>query len=231
MFPIYCVLPGSPVSIKLIGCCVPNNFYKAPCRRLQLQHSTLNIQEKSVVITLDGYGSQISSGTLFWWVYNVLWVFVESHALSQFRELEESLERSPLDSRVVWCTSLEASPKFYDSEDWQLVKTEHSYESVKYQIDLVSTTLDMVARESSSANKTRIRHFVAEPGVCSTAISRALVGPVMDALKVILFYIVSTVFSFTHGFAFLIYRRLDSSVPLITAFDHGMRPYHTSILL
>ena len=35
-----------------------------------------------------------------------------------------------------------------------------------------------------------VRHFVSEPGVCSTMISSALVGPVMNMMKVIMFYFV-----------------------------------------
>ena len=37
-------------------------------------------------------------------------------------------------ARVIRSSSLDASPKFYDSENGQLTKTEHSYESSKYQI-------------------------------------------------------------------------------------------------
>ncbi|KAF9523466.1 hypothetical protein CPB83DRAFT_910652 [Crepidotus variabilis] len=121
---------------------------------------------------------------------NLGWVW-QSNVFGHFalvRELEPLLLKAPLDgARVIWSSSLEASPKFYDSEDWQLVKTEHSYESVKYQIDLISATLDEDARNSPLHNPTR--HFVSEPGVCSTNISSALVTPFLEMLKVILFYI------------------------------------------
>lgn len=89
---------------------------------------------------------------------------------------------------MIWCSSLEASPKFYDSKDWQLKLTEHSYESSKYQIDLIATNLDHLALQ---ANGKRVRHFISEPGVCSTPISRALIGPFFDYLKVLAFYVVS----------------------------------------
>lgn len=111
----------------------------------------------------------------------------------QFRELEDLLSASPSDSsRVIWCSSLEASPKFYDSKDWQLKSTEHSYESTKYQIDLIATCLDQLATSAPPISGKPVRHFVSEPGVCSTPISRALVGPVLDYLKVFAFYIVSS---------------------------------------
>ncbi|GLB33244.1 putative 3-keto sterol reductase [Lyophyllum shimeji] len=105
-----------------------------------------------------------------------------------YRSIHHLLLASPtsLGSRVVWMSSLEASPIFYDSDDWQLKKTEHSYESTKYQIDLICTHLDRLALQEPGPR--RIRHFVTEPGVCSTNVANALVGPVLDFCKVILFY-------------------------------------------
>ncbi|KAJ7265887.1 3-keto sterol reductase [Mycena haematopus] len=108
-----------------------------------------------------------------------------------FRALEPLLKNSAYhaDSRVIWSSSLEASPKFYDNADWQLTKTDHSYESVKYQIDLIGTILDRHALRDSSAK--RIRHFVSHPGVASTKISTNLVafGGFLDTLKVLVFYV------------------------------------------
>ena len=105
--------------------------------------------------------------------------------------------KTPFDSaRVIWCSSLEASPKFYDSEDWQLTKTNHSYESSKYQIDIMAINLDRIALSSNEGKP--IRHFVSEPGVCSTSISRALASGFLDSIKIFLFYIVS--FRFLHIF-------------------------------
>lgn len=108
----------------------------------------------------------------------------------QFRELESQLLKAPLDgARVIWTSSLTSSPAFYESNDWQLTKTDHSYECVKYQIDLISTALDATARNSSYPKP--VRHFVSEPGVCSTNISQALTNALLVKLSVILFYIVS----------------------------------------
>ncbi|TFK43075.1 3-keto sterol reductase [Crucibulum laeve] len=106
-----------------------------------------------------------------------------------YRSLQPLLSASPLGSRVIWSSSLEASPEFYDSEDWQLRKTEHSYESCKYQIDLVATTLDRRAVKANASGSEQTRHFVSQPGVCSTNVSHALVGPALDILKVLLFYV------------------------------------------
>ncbi|KAF8883439.1 hypothetical protein BD779DRAFT_1539940 [Infundibulicybe gibba] len=90
--------------------------------------------------------------------------------------------KHPLGPRVVWMSSLEASPEHFDQYDTQLLQTDHSYEAAKYQIDLIS-------HGWVESDDTKIRHFVAHPGVCSTNISSALVGPVMDLLKVLMFYV------------------------------------------
>ncbi|KAF7330838.1 hypothetical protein MVEN_02423100 [Mycena venus] len=118
-----------------------------------------------------------------------------------FRALEPLLKNSayPADSRIIWSSSLEASPKFYDSADWQLTKTDHSYESVKYQIDLISSILDRRALQDSSSTK-RIRHFVSHPGVASTKISTNLVafGGFLDTVKVWVFYLGRVLFGSRH---------------------------------
>ncbi|KAF8164871.1 3-keto sterol reductase [Crassisporium funariophilum] len=127
---------------------------------------------------------EISGDNLGWvWQCNVFGHF------ALFRELEALLAKTPFETaRVIWCSSLEASPKFYDSNDWQLKTTEHSYESTKYQTDLIATNLDHLALRST--NGKQIRHFVSEPGVCATTISQALTaGPLLEWLKVFAFYL------------------------------------------
>jgi len=130
------------------------------------------------------YVGEVSPDNLGWvWQSNVFSHFV------LFRELQDLLVKTPFDSaRVIWCSSLEASPKYYDSEDWQLTKTEHSYECSKYQIDIIAVNLDRIALNSNDEGKP-IRHFVSEPGVCSTSISRALVSGILDYIKTLLFYL------------------------------------------
>lgn len=92
-------------------------------------------------------------------------------------------------------SSIEASPSFYNSDDWQLVKTKHSYESSKYQIDIIATNLDRRAiEEIPRGTAVKVRHVVVQPGVAATNISNALVGSVLDLLKLLTFYIVSCPF-------------------------------------
>ncbi|KAG5353630.1 hypothetical protein C0989_004311 [Termitomyces sp. Mn162] len=107
-----------------------------------------------------------------------------------YRSIQHLLLASPshLGSRVVWSSSVEASPNFFDPEDWQNKKSGHSYECTKYQIDLISTRLDQLALQRSASR--RIRHFVAHPGVCSTNVADALIGPVLNFCKVLVFYLV-----------------------------------------
>jgi len=115
------------------------------------------------------------------WQSNVFGHFV------LFRELQDLMVKTPFDSaRVIWSSSLEASPDFYDSEDWQLTKTGHSYECSKYQIDIIVTNLDRMALNSNEGKP--IRHFVSEPGVCSTSIALALASGIFDYIKLFLFY-------------------------------------------
>ena len=102
--------------------------------------------------------------------------------------------KSPYDSaRVIWFSSSEASPKFYDSDDWQLTKTELSYESSKYQIDIYRYHLDRIVMDLNEGKS--IRHLVSEPGVCSTSISPALATGILDYFNFFLFYFVSFPFS------------------------------------
>ncbi|KAJ2928014.1 hypothetical protein H1R20_g9084, partial [Candolleomyces eurysporus] len=145
------------------------------------------------------HSGELSIDGLGWvWQCNVF-----SH-FSMFRELQPSLSRSPNGpARVIWCSSIEASPKFYSPDDWQLRSTEHSYESSKYQIDLISTTLDRLALSSSSSspnasNSAITRHFISQPGVCHTNVAHALVGPFLDFCKLMVFYFVRLLGSTQH---------------------------------
>ncbi|KAG6831902.1 hypothetical protein H0H87_003553 [Tephrocybe sp. NHM501043] len=147
------------------------------------------IKEPVNAITAPVYYSQhtgeISLDGLGWvWQCNLF-----SHYVL-YRSIQHLLLASPpsLGSRVVWSSSLEASPSFFDAEDWQNKKTEHSYESTKYQIDLISTRLDQLALQRPASR--RVRHFISHPGVCSTNVANALVGPVLNFCKIVVFYIV-----------------------------------------
>ncbi|KAL9709060.1 3-keto-steroid reductase [Leucoagaricus gongylophorus] len=134
-----------------------------------------------------------------------------------FRVLQSLLKASPTGGRVVWTSSITASPTFYESGDWQLIKTEHSYECSKYQTDLIATHLDFRARRvlDKSPTSRPIRHFISEPGVCSTNIGAALVNPGSKIIEVCLSYIVRFLGSIHHTIE--PYKAAVSSVHLILA--------------
>ncbi|KAG6840632.1 hypothetical protein C0991_005397 [Blastosporella zonata] len=155
------------------------------------------MKEPVNAITAPSYYSQhtgeISLDGLGWvWQCNLF-----SHYVL-YRSIQHLLLASPpcIGSRVIWTSSVEASPLFFDPEDWQNKKTGHSYESTKYQIDLIATRLDHLALQRPASR--RIRHFVTHPGVCSTNVSDALVGPVLNLCKLLAFYIVRLLGSPNH---------------------------------
>ncbi len=131
-----------------------------------------------------------------------------------------SASRSPLGSRVIWMSSIEANPIFWDNEqdDWQLRRTSHSYELSKYQIDLIGTYLDQLALRTGRPNA--VRHLIAEPGVCSTSVAAAIAGPFADIFKIILFYLVSSFLFEYSEYVSNYLRRVVCSVHHTTQFNH-----------
>lgn len=94
---------------------------------------------------------------------------------------------------MLWTSSLE-SVHYYDPEDWQLLKTEHSYEASKYQMDLIGTQLGIQATAAQKSSKipANIRHFVVQPGVANTGMIDLLIVAFMKYFMLIAFYIVSS---------------------------------------
>ena len=87
-------------------------------------------------------------------------------------------------------SSHEANPTFYDPVDWQLTKTAHSYESSKFQVDLIAHQLDQISLREGSA-ELPIRHLIVLPGVAGTNITSALLGTLATIGMFLSFYIVS----------------------------------------
>ena len=94
-------------------------------------------------------------------------------------------------ARLIWMSSLEGQPCWYDHDDWQLVKTDHSYEGTKYQIDLIASRLNQRSFASGGESSV-VRHFLVHPGIVHSNMTKGMVYVFFDTLKVILFYIVST---------------------------------------
>jgi len=110
-----------------------------------------------------------------------------------FRGLQPLLSASKfsLGARVLWMSSLEASPLFYEREDWQLIKSEYSYAATKYQIDLIATHLDARAvEETPGSTAVKVRHLIVQPGVVVTSMSSHLVNSMTDPIRLLCFYLV-----------------------------------------
>lgn len=86
-------------------------------------------------------------------------------------------------------SSLEGQPCWYDHDDWQLVKTDHSYEGTKYQIDLIASSLSKRSQQPGGEGNV-VRHFIVHPGIAHSNMTNGMVWFFFDTLKVILFYIV-----------------------------------------
>lgn len=85
---------------------------------------------------------------------------------------------------------MEGQPCWYSRDDWQLVKTDHSYEATKYQIDLIASKLNQRSLEPGGESDI-VRHFLVHPGIVHSNMTNGMVYAFFDTLKVILFYIVS----------------------------------------
>jgi 3-keto steroid reductase len=144
-----------------------------------------------------------------------------------YRSLQSLLQasKSQLGSRVIWMSSLEATPKFYSYDDWQLIRTDHSYEASKYQIDMIATVLDRLAREGQGGPT---RHLIVEPGVSSTNVANALVNNITNIFKIISFYLARffgsphhTISPFISAIAAVHIALVSmASIPTFTLFSH-----------
>lgn len=92
--------------------------------------------------------------------------------------------------RVIWMSSLESQPCWYDHDDWQLIKTDHSYEGTKYEVDLIASKLAKRSLQPGGEGNV-IRHFIVHPGIAHSNIASEMVFWLFDQIKVVLFYIVS----------------------------------------
>lgn len=132
-------------------------------------------------------------------------------------------------ARVVWISSHEASPEFYDPKDWQLVKSEYSYQCSKYQMNMISLHLDREAIRGHLDGTPAARHLIAYPGVAGTSIASALLGTFKSFCMFVTFYIVSsieyqTVYSLNEHLA-----RQESWDLLIILLTSSKQPYLQSI--
>ncbi|KAG2151816.1 NAD(P)-binding protein [Suillus cothurnatus] len=128
---------------------------------------------------------QVSQDGLGWvWQCNVL------DTMSwYFRTLKSHLAKCQMSTgpRVIWMSSHESSPVYYDPTDWQLTKSAHSYESSKFQMDLIAHHLDQASLQDS--DKLPTRHLIVLPGVAGTNIANALLGTFSSMCMYLAFYL------------------------------------------
>ncbi|KAI0316123.1 hypothetical protein OF83DRAFT_1164480 [Amylostereum chailletii] len=137
----------------------------------------------------------LSDDHLGWvWQCNVFGHYVLARSLESLLAASANDSRGP--ARVLWMSSLEALPKHFRSDDWQLVKTRDPYQASKYQIELVGAELDRRALQRPCPP---VRHFVVHPGVVYTSIDAKLIGAFLHRVKYYLFYFVRLIGSIHHN--------------------------------
>ncbi|KAG1902897.1 NAD(P)-binding protein [Suillus fuscotomentosus] len=178
---------------------------------LALKQFTMNwVEAVTAPIFYTQEVGQLSQDGLGWvWQCNVFGHYV------LFRSLESHLAKYQMSNgaRVIWMSSHESNPIYYDPTDWQLVKTAHSYESSKFQMDLIAHRLDQASLQDSDTLPTR--HLIVLPGVAGTNIASAL----LDTLS-----------SMCMFFAFYLARWLGSPYHLITGFKAAISAVHLCLV-
>uniref|UniRef100_D8PLY1 3-keto sterol reductase n=1 Tax=Schizophyllum commune (strain H4-8 / FGSC 9210) TaxID=578458 RepID=D8PLY1_SCHCM len=132
---------------------------------------------------VENVGETSADGLGWVWQFNVFGHYVLAHLL-------EPLLSSPLypdDGRVIWTSSGEGDPRLFNLDDWQLTKTDRSYGSSKYQIQLIAGALDRRALDSQNGKRTR--HLVSDPGVCYTKVAAVLTNVVLETFQYWLYYV------------------------------------------
>jgi len=129
-------------------------------------------------------------------LYILLHQLIDSFSI-QFRSLQPLLSMSnpSVGARVLWMSSIEASPTIYLPGDWQLIKTDYSYAASKYQMELIAAHLDNFAiKEAPRGEEVKVRHVIVQPGAAHTNIMDSLFNnwlvSTISALKVATFYMV-----------------------------------------
>lgn len=100
------------------------------------------------------------------------------------------MKQSEAPARLLWTSSLEAQPRWYDHADWQLLKTDHPYEASKYQIDLVASELQRRSLQPGGEANV-VRHIIVHPGVVWSNMSKDMVWAIFNVFIGLIFYIVS----------------------------------------
>lgn len=85
---------------------------------------------------------------------------------------------------MLWTTSIDVLPAYNPADDWQLTKTDASYQASKFQLDLMSREL---ARRSSEDDG-KVVHVLVSPGITATKMAAELLRPVILEWLMLLFF-------------------------------------------
>ncbi|KAG8986541.1 hypothetical protein FRB90_003933, partial [Tulasnella sp. 427] len=125
---------------------------------------------------LQNVGETSEEGFGYVWMCNVFGHYIIT------KELDQLLRKSPtLPGRIIWESSSEAKPQAFDVDDWQLLKSEQSYEGSKYQMEMISTLANSTvvydedgnSRPMDTVDETRPRQFVVGPAVTASELFTA----------------------------------------------------------
>jgi 3-keto steroid reductase len=119
-------------------------------------------------------------------------VFAHYALVRELASVLRAAARSGGPARVIWVSSLEASAMGYDPDDWQLLRTPNTYALSKFQMDLVTTRLDVQAAAATADGAHDVtRHFIFQPGVVSTNIAAKQVSSIQALATSFSFLLVS----------------------------------------
>ncbi|CCL98834.1 uncharacterized protein FIBRA_00839 [Fibroporia radiculosa] len=144
-------------------------------------HPTYNVQ-KVGVISGDNLG--------FVWQCNVFGHYV------MFRQLQPLLAKYKIVSecsspaRILWMSSVDALPLYDPTDDWQLTKTNTSYQASKSQIDLMTMALAQSRKVECNEHEATIEHLLVTPGITPTNIAAELLQSyILELFRLLFFYI------------------------------------------
>ena len=105
------------------------------------------------------------------------------------------------------------------------MKTDHSYEGTKFQIDLIASKLNERSLLPGGESDV-VRHFLVHPGIAHSNMTNGMVYAFFDTLKVVLFYIVS---SLTAHASILQLIHSHAQARWLGSPNHTIEPYEAAV--